>query len=89
MTQDEIVQKTIAGSEKSIKEVAAETGILQPNIRRILGQGVKKGIFRRIGRGVYTLTTESGEQRAYILVMLKRYYLRWLQRVRSVLKNCK
>ena len=30
MTQDEIVQKTIAGSEKSIKEVAAETGILQP-----------------------------------------------------------
>ena len=66
MTQDEIVQKTIAGSEKSIKEVAAETGILQPNVRRILGQGVKKGIFRRIGRGVYTLTTESGEQRAYI-----------------------
>lgn len=66
MTQQEKVKGLVTGTQKSIKEVAAETGILEPNVRRILGQGVKKGVFRRVGRGVYTVTTETGEQRAYI-----------------------
>ncbi len=66
MTQRQIIESTIIGTEKSLKEIADETGILEPNIRRILGQGTKKGIFRRVSRGVYTLTTETGEQRAYI-----------------------
>lgn len=66
MSQEEIVKKAIAEKQLSIKEVVQETKILEPNIRRILGQGVKKGVFRRISRGIYTVVTETGEQRAYI-----------------------
>ena len=32
---------------KSIKDIAAETGILEPNVLRILGMGAKEGLFER------------------------------------------
>ncbi len=54
-TQGEWVQALVARKAKSIKQLAKETGFLEPNIRRILGQGEKKGIFKRIEKGVYSL----------------------------------
>lgn len=51
---------------KSIDEVEEATGFLRPNIRRILGQGEKSGTFKRISRGVYTLTSEDGKVSAYV-----------------------
>jgi 16S rRNA G966 N2-methylase RsmD len=54
------------GKERHIKEVAEALDILEPNVRRILGQGAKKGKFERVDKGVYTLTTEDGKTHAYI-----------------------
>jgi len=51
--------------EASIKDVAKETGIKEPNIRRILGVGTKEGTFERVAEGVYTLT-KDGETLAYV-----------------------
>jgi predicted transcriptional regulator of viral defense system len=61
-TQGERVQKLVTKKAKSIKQVAKETGFLEPNIRRILGQGEKKGIFKRVAKGVYILNQESHYQ---------------------------
>lgn len=66
MTQKKIIQTSLFGTEKSIGELHSETGIRRPNIRRILGQGTKRGEFKKVKRGVYTYTTDSGEVRAYI-----------------------
>ena len=38
-----------------IKQIAKETGIKEPNIRRILGVGAKEGTFERVDEGVYIL----------------------------------
>ena len=55
-TQKEKVKDAIQKKGKaSIKEVADETGILEPNIRRILGVGAKEGDFERVADGVYTI----------------------------------
>jgi predicted transcriptional regulator of viral defense system len=54
-TQGEQVQALVARKAKSIKQIAKKTGFLEPNIRRILGQGEKKGIFKRVEKGVYIL----------------------------------
>jgi predicted transcriptional regulator of viral defense system len=54
-TQGERVQALVARKAQSIKQLAKETGFLEPNIRRILGQGEKKGIFKRVEQGVYIL----------------------------------
>lgn len=64
-TQREIVQQTIEKTPKSIKEIADDTKILEPNIRRILGIGAKEGFFERIDRGVYILS-RKGEDIAYV-----------------------
>ena len=65
-TQLELVFKYLNnGKPHSIKEIADDTHILEPNIRRILGQGCKKGEFKRIARGVYTISKNS-KQIAYI-----------------------
>lgn len=66
MKQEEIVKKILEEGKKTIKEIAQETNIVEPNIRRILGVGTKKGVFERIEKGVYTLKTECGEERAFI-----------------------
>lgn len=66
MTQQEIVAQALADAAKTIKEVHSATGILEPNIRRILGQGEKKGVFSRLARGVYSLVTVDGTCQAYI-----------------------
>ena len=59
-TQLELVFKCLSnGKPYSIKEVAQDTHILEPNIRRILGQGCKKGEFKRIARGIYTISKNS------------------------------
>jgi predicted transcriptional regulator of viral defense system len=58
-TQSERVQALVARKAKSIKELAKETGFLEPNIRRILGQGEKRGIFKRVEKGVYILNKEK------------------------------
>lgn len=55
-TQAEKVKKAVKGKAKTIKEVAEETGILEPNVRRILGVGTKDGVFERVDKGVYTLS---------------------------------
>jgi predicted transcriptional regulator of viral defense system len=54
-TQGEQVRMLITKKAKSIKQITQETGFLEPNIRRILGQGEKKGIFKRVAKGVYNL----------------------------------
>jgi len=64
-TQKEKVKQVVEGEEKTAKEIAEETGILEPNVRRILGVGAKEGTFERIGKGVYTL--KVGDQNvAYV-----------------------
>lgn len=55
ITQKETVKKAVAGESKSIKQLALETGIKEPNIRRILGEGAKEGVFERVEKGVYIL----------------------------------
>lgn len=66
MTQSEKVKQAVLFGVKTIAEITEFTKILRPNIRRILGEGAHAGIFKREGRGVYSLTTEQGEQLAYI-----------------------
>ena len=67
-SQEELVKKKLQESDKplTIKEVQEQTKILEPNVRRILGQGTKKGVFERVDRGVYTIQTEDGRDVAYI-----------------------
>jgi len=64
-TQKEKVKEVVAEEPKSIKEVSEITGILEPNVRRILGVGAKDGTFTRVDDGVYVLT-KDGKDIAYI-----------------------
>lgn len=60
-TQEQLVIDFLCSKEKaSIAETAAHTGILRPNVRRILGEGTIKGKFTRIAEGIYTLTNAKG-----------------------------
>ena len=53
-TQKEKVAEVVkAKGDASIKDVARETKIVEPTIRRILGVGAKTGEFERVGKGVY------------------------------------
>lgn len=54
-TQKEAVKEAVSDKAKSIKQIAEETGIKEPNIRRILGVGAKEGTFERVEEGVYIL----------------------------------
>ena len=54
-TQKDIVAEVVKDGAKTIKQVAEETGIKEPNIRRILGEGAKEGVFERVDKGVYIL----------------------------------
>lgn len=64
-TQKEKVKDVIKEKAKSIKEIAKETKIKEPNVRRILGVGAKEGTFERVEQGVYKLS-KDGEDLAYI-----------------------
>lgn len=64
-TQKAKVADTLKEQPKSIKEIAQETNIKEPNVRRILGVGAKEGTFARVDKGVYKLTV-NGEDLAYI-----------------------
>lgn len=66
-TQKEKVKESVKKTPKSVKEVSEETGILEPNVRRILGMGAKEGTFERIEKGVYKVKTADGTEVAYIL----------------------
>jgi len=59
------VETAIKESPKTIKEIAAETKILEPNVRRILGVGAKEGTFERVDKGVYRLK-KDGQDIAFI-----------------------
>ena len=64
-TQKATVEEAVKEKPKSIKEVSKETGILEPNVRRILGVGAKEGTFQRVEEGVYVLSNK-GEDIAYV-----------------------
>lgn len=64
-TQKQTVEQAVSGEAKTIKQVAEETGIVEPSIRRILGEGAKQGVFTRVEKGVYVLSAD-GEDRAFI-----------------------
>jgi hypothetical protein len=66
-TQKEIVAEAISEKPKTIKEIAEETKILEPNVRRILGVGAKEGVFTRKDKGVYILS-KDGIDTAYVHV---------------------
>lgn len=67
ITQKEQVSQAVKTEPKSIKQVAKETGILEPNVRRILGVGAKDGTFERVDEGVYVLK-KDGKELAFIEV---------------------
>ena len=69
-TQEQRVRQTLEESDTplTIKEIAEQTDILEPNVRRITGQGAKTGKFERVAPGVYTLTTPDGKTVAHIEV---------------------
>ena len=69
-TQEQKVKQTLkkAATPLTIKEIAEQTDILEPNVRRITGQGAKTGKFERVDKGVYTLTTPDGKKIAHIEV---------------------
>jgi hypothetical protein len=61
-TQKEKVKEVIdQKGEASIKDIADITGILEPNIRRILGVGAKQGEFERVDTGVYRIKVGDKE----------------------------
>ncbi len=64
-TQKEKVSSVIKNEPKTIKEIANETKIKEPNVRRILGVGTKDGTFERVDKGVYKLTID-GQDIAYV-----------------------
>ena len=68
MTQTERIKAAIAAGNTTIQAVweFVKGEIPRPSIRRVLGQGAIKGIFQRVDKGIYTLTTEQGEVRAYV-----------------------
>lgn len=64
--KEQIKQLLLFGAEMHYKDVAAQTGIPVPSVRKELGQGAKKGTFDRVSKGVYTITDKEGTKTAYI-----------------------
>ena len=66
-TQKEQVKDVLAEKEEAtIQDIADITGILEPNVRRILGVGAKDGTFERVDTGVYRLNV-NGKEIAYVM----------------------
>lgn len=64
MTQEKMIM-LMCKDAQDIKALHEATGILRPNIRRIVGQGAKAGKFERIEKGVYILT-DKGKDILYL-----------------------
>jgi len=64
-TQTEIVKQAVQVETKTIQQIAEQTKILEPNVRRILGVGAKEGTFERVDKGVYILKN-NGKEVAYV-----------------------
>lgn len=64
--KDKVKEVVDAAGEANIKDIADITGILEPNIRRILGQGAKSGEFERVDAGVYRLAVD-GKEVAFVM----------------------
>jgi len=66
-TQKEQVKQILGKVETaSIKQITKITGLPEPTVRRILGQGAKKGEITRVAPGVYTLLTRDGKTAAIV-----------------------
>lgn len=66
-TQKEQVKEVVAKKgTATAKEIAEQTKILEPNIRRILGVGAKEGEFERVADGVYRIKV-NGKEAAVII----------------------
>jgi len=66
-TQKEQVKKVLGKVETgTIKQITKITGLPEPTVRRILGQGAKKGEYTRVAPGVYTLITRDGKSAAVV-----------------------
>lgn len=62
MTQKDSVLNYLKDKEfDNIKNISEALDILEPNIRRILGIGEKKGEFERISRGIYKIKVDDQE----------------------------
>ncbi len=66
VTQKQKVKEAVKEEAKTVKEIAKETKILEPNVRRIVGVGAKEGTFERVDRGVYILSTKEQGDIAYV-----------------------
>jgi|ERR1700761_1124070 len=68
MTHADHIKKAIQAGAKSLQDIYSMVNpdIPRPSIRRVLGQGTINGIFKRLNKGIYTLTTPTGEVRAYV-----------------------
>lgn len=67
MTQSQKVKQLLLQfGSVPIKDIAAKIEAPEPSVRRVLGQGEKRGVFKRLERGIYTLSTSNGEERAYV-----------------------
>lgn len=64
-TQTERVKAAVEEKPKTAGEVAKETGIIEHNVRRILGMGAKDGTFTRVEKGVYIIN-KDGQDIAYV-----------------------
>lgn len=64
--KDKVKEVIDEKGEASIKDIADITGILEPNIRRILGTGAKSGEFERVDAGVYRLKVD-GKDVAFVM----------------------
>ena len=66
-TQKEQVKDVLGEVQvASIKEITEATGLPEPTVRRILGQGAKTGELTRVAAGVYTLKTKDGKTTAIV-----------------------
>lgn len=66
-TQKEQVKDVLGEVQvASIKEITRLTGLPEPTVRRILGQGAKNGELTRVSAGVYTIKTQDGKTAAII-----------------------
>ena len=64
-TQKEQVKDVLGEVQvASIKEITEATGLPEPTVRRILGQGAKTGELTRVAAGVYTLKTKDGKKKS-------------------------
>ena len=66
-TQKQQVKDVLGEVEvATIKQITEITGLPEPTVRRILGQGAKNGELSRVAAGVYTLKTKDGKTAAVV-----------------------